>query len=262
MSSGGPGSVPEPLKDKYGDDRWMSMHLRFVSEAKEAEPDILWLGDDHIMNLSNSNIWEKSFCQMHSLNFGIAGDRTESLLWRLQEGELSEAMSPKVIVLQIGTNNEDHSPEETAEGIKAVVGFIRDKQPQAYLVVLTLLPRGHKPNPLRERNRKVNDLISSILKGNSRAQLINVDPGFVNSSEENEISHRDMTDYFQLSQRGYDRAFEPVQELLQQLLAETESEVVRTEAEGCSADWNGLNFPTQNYFSAKDTAPKTSSSKR
>ena len=62
----------------------------------------------------------------------------------------------------------------------------------------TLLPRGHKPNPLRERNRKVNDLISSILKGNSRAQLINVDPGFVNSSEENEISHRDMTDYFQV----------------------------------------------------------------
>ena len=50
------------------------------------------------------------------------------------------------------------------------------------------------------------------------------------------ISHHDLYDYLHLTQKGYDRAFEPVNELLSQLLSEFESDSVRTEAEG-SADW-------------------------
>ena len=52
-------------------------------------------------NLVNTNIWERSFCQMHSLNFGIGGDRTEHVLWRLQNGEL-EQVAPKVGQVQSG----------------------------------------------------------------------------------------------------------------------------------------------------------------
>lgn len=115
--------------------RLFLQHQRFVSEARESEPDILWVGDSIVQHLVSSNIWERSFCQMHSLNFGISGDRTETLLWRLENGEL-EGLAPKVIVLMIGTNNFDHSAADTAEGIKAITGLIRDKQPQAYLVVL------------------------------------------------------------------------------------------------------------------------------
>jgi platelet-activating factor acetylhydrolase IB subunit beta/gamma len=72
-------------------------HTRFVSEAGVCEPDVLWVGDSLIQNLVNSNIWARSFCQMHSLNFGIGGDRTEHVLWRLENGEL-EGLSPKVII--------------------------------------------------------------------------------------------------------------------------------------------------------------------
>lgn len=42
----------------------------------------------------------------------------------------------KAIVLLIGTNNHGDSAEEIAEGIKTICTLIRDKQPQAYLVVL------------------------------------------------------------------------------------------------------------------------------
>ena len=73
----------------------MLQHHRFVSEAHESEPDVLWVGDSLIQHLGNTDIWEKSFAPLHSLNFGIGGDRTEHLLWRLQNGELS-GLAPKV----------------------------------------------------------------------------------------------------------------------------------------------------------------------
>ena len=76
-----------------------------------------------------------SFCLMHSACFGISGDRTENVLWRLQNGEL-EDVSPKIIVLSVGQENYGDSPDNIAEGIKAICGFIRSKQPQAFLVLL------------------------------------------------------------------------------------------------------------------------------
>ena len=88
-------SKPKELPDNDGDNRWMDMHNRFVAEAREAEPDVLWVGDSLIQNLVNSHIWERQFCQMHSLNFGIGGNRTEHVLWRLLNGEI-DVLSPKV----------------------------------------------------------------------------------------------------------------------------------------------------------------------
>ena len=88
-------SKPKELPDNDGDNRWMDMHNRFVAEAREAEPEVLWVGDSLIQNLVNSHIWERQFCQMHSLNFGIGGNRTEHVLWRLLNGEI-DVLSPKV----------------------------------------------------------------------------------------------------------------------------------------------------------------------
>ena len=76
-----------------------------------------------------------SFCLMHSANFGISGDRTENVLWRLHNGEL-EDVSPKIIVLSVGQENYGDSPDNIAEGIRAICAFIRSKQPQAFLVLL------------------------------------------------------------------------------------------------------------------------------
>ena len=49
-----------------------------------------------------------------------------------------------MIVLGVGTNN-SNSPEEIAEGILEIVKTAREKQPQAYIVVLVsrLLSRYH-----------------------------------------------------------------------------------------------------------------------
>jgi hypothetical protein len=40
----------------------------------------------------------------------------------------------QVIVLLVGTNNHGDSADEIADGIRAIITLMRDKQPQAYLV--------------------------------------------------------------------------------------------------------------------------------
>ncbi len=68
----------------------------------------------------------------------------------------------------------------------------------------------------------MNRLLEVDLRGESRAQLLDLDPGFV--QPDGTIGHHDMYDYLHLTQRGYERAFEPVAELLQQVVAEAEEE--------------------------------------
>ena len=47
-------------------------------------------------------IWEKMFEPLHCQNFGIGGDQTQHVLWRLQNGEL-ENHAPKVSLRLVQT---------------------------------------------------------------------------------------------------------------------------------------------------------------
>ncbi|KAK7082528.1 Platelet-activating factor acetylhydrolase IB subunit beta [Halocaridina rubra] len=212
-------AVPTPIEDVQGDGRWLSMHNRFVSQAREMEPDVVFVGDSLVANLQSTDLWEKWFAPMHSLNFGIGGDQTQHVLWRLKNGEL-ECIKPKAVVVLVGTNNHGHSASEVAGGITEICLTIREKQPKAYITVLTLLPRGEKPNPLREKNSQVNALIKEAIKNIELCQVVNINRDLVLG--DGSIDHRDMYDYLHLTWQGYRRAFEPVYELLTQLLQENE----------------------------------------
>ncbi|XP_050695796.1 platelet-activating factor acetylhydrolase IB subunit alpha2-like [Eriocheir sinensis] len=212
-----PAAVPTPLEDVHGDGRWLSMHNRFVNQAHEMEPDVVFVGDSIVANLQCTDLWEKWFAPMHCLNFGIGGDQTQHVLWRLRNGEL-ESIKPKAVVVLVGTNNHEHTAAEVAGGITEICRTIREKQPQAYIVALTLLPRGEKPNRLREKNDEVNSLIKESLRAIDLCQVINVDQDLVLG--DGSIDHRDMYDYLHLTSQGYRRAFEPVYLFLTNLLHE------------------------------------------
>lgn len=81
-----------------------------------------------------------------------------------------------------------------------------------------LLPRGKMPNPLRERNAKVNTLVQEALSSLPRASFLSVDPGFVHSN--GTISHQDMYDYLHLTPRGYQAVCEPLHAQLKSMLDE------------------------------------------
>ena len=114
---------------------------RQIEESK-GEIDLVFCGD------SITHCWEsrcptilKEIKSKHSLLLaGFSGDRTEHLLWRLKYGEL-DGYRAKSVMLLIGTNNSADTPEKIAAGVKACLNVIREKQPQAKVVLMAIFPR-------------------------------------------------------------------------------------------------------------------------
>lgn len=209
--------VPTPGEAVDGDDRWLSLHKLFLAEGKEKEPDVVVLGDYTVAFLQQSEVWEKLFAPLHCLNFGIPEDRIENVLWRIENGEL-EDLKPKVVVLSVGCNDNSTTPEAVAEGIVTCATAITSCLPEAQVVVLKLLPCGQHPNSQRDRRRLINEVLSKALKGQARIQLVDLDPGLVRL--DGSISHHDMFDFLHLSRQGYLSTFEPLADLIAQLLSE------------------------------------------
>ena len=83
------------------------------------------------------------------LNAGVSGDRSENLLWRLQNGNLA-GKPPSLVVMLIGTNDlaydgKPRSPALAAEGIRANLLYLRQALPDTPILLLGLLPRGASP---------------------------------------------------------------------------------------------------------------------
>ncbi|XP_064425695.1 platelet-activating factor acetylhydrolase IB subunit alpha1 [Latimeria chalumnae] len=222
MSDGdkNPAATPTPVTDVQGDGRWLSLHNRFIAETKDKEPEVVFVGDSLVQLMHQFEIWRELFSPLHALNFGIGGDTTQNVLWRLQNGELAH-INPKILVLWVGTNNHEHTAEQVAGGIESIVHLINERQPQAKVVVLGLLPRGKNPNLLREKNARVNEILKCSISKLPNAVFLSVDPGFVHS--DGAISHNHMYDYLHLTRAGYARVCRPIHTLLLQLLEETAS---------------------------------------
>lgn len=212
-----PAAVPTAVEDAQGDGRWMSMHNRFINEAKEKEPEVLIVGDSIIQLLAQDQIWNKMFVPLHCLNFGIGGDQTQNVLWRLQNGEL-EDFSPKVIVIGVGTNNHGHSADQVAEGILAIFKTCQTKQPQAHVIVVGIPPRGQYENPLRKKLASINDTVCKQVCKWPNASFLDIEPNWFISPVDGSISHHDMYDYLHLTHQGYLKIVEPLLEEIQTIL--------------------------------------------
>jgi lysophospholipase L1-like esterase len=133
---------------------------------------------------------------------GIGGDQTQHVLWRLQNGEL-DGYKAKLFVVMIGTNNmwaKDADPAHAAAGVKAVLDLIKAKQPQAKILLMSILPTGEKPNPGREKRMAVNGLISKYAGGS--VEYIDISAKYL--QPDGTISKEVMHDFLHLAPAGYD----------------------------------------------------------
>lgn len=204
-----------PPEDIRGDDRWMSMHKHFLVSAVEQEPDVLFIGDYVVSMAAHTEMWEKLFAPLHCLNLGISEDETQNVLWRIENEEI-DSTDPKVIVLSVGANNISHSAEQIVAGIQSCARAIHSKKPSAVLIILKLLPCGQYPNSLRSKLQEVNRKLKGAFQGLSNAQVIDIDPGFIQT--DGTVSHHDLYDYLHLTKSAYSKSFEILYDLLQQIL--------------------------------------------
>ena len=129
---------------------WNAYHEALLKRAQEGGVDVLFLGDSLTQGWTSvgRGAWEANFAPLKAANFGIGGDMTGNVLWRLDHGEVS-GITPKIVVLLIGVNNlwsGKNTGEEIAAGTKAIVGKLREKLPQSKVLVLGVLPIGASEN--------------------------------------------------------------------------------------------------------------------
>jgi len=154
---------------------WVRRHEGFVAQAKQGGIDVLFMGDSitDFWRNRGSNVWNQYYAPMHAANFGISGDRTQHVLWRMDNGEL-DGIHPKVVVLMIGTNNTGNerdkktprnSVPEAIEGVQAVVADIRTRLPDSKILLLGIFPRGTLDDPQRAQVALINTVICKLDDG-------------------------------------------------------------------------------------------------
>jgi lysophospholipase L1-like esterase len=127
---------------------------RFAVGRAKTGFEVAFLGDSITQGWESVGpiFWERDFGGMRAANFGYSGDRTENVLWRLENGEMLPA-KPKVVVMMIGTNNVGHGVSnavQTSEGVRAIVAKIRKASPGTKILLLGIFPRESRPDaPLR-----------------------------------------------------------------------------------------------------------------
>ncbi|XP_065643567.1 platelet-activating factor acetylhydrolase IB subunit alpha1 isoform X2 [Hydra vulgaris] len=191
---------PSPIEDVVKDNRWMSLHSYHIKDCQVIKPDVLFIGDSIVHRFQDTQIWKEEINQYKIVNAGMPGDCTENVLWRLSNG-LLEACSPKIVLIWVGTNNHKNTSEEIVEALEAIVWKVTSHNCKS--VVLGILPRGEKPNCVRDKINEINSEIKKIVNSIPNAFFLSVDPGFVR--EDSTISHEDMMDFLHPSTRGYKR---------------------------------------------------------
>lgn len=158
-------TTPVPSTDEMHEAR----RVRLEREASTTSADIYIIGD------SIAEMWPGDAIRPFTVqNFGVGGENTANVLWRLDHYQFA-AHAPRFVILSIGTNNLWLDPPDSiAAGIKKVVSRIREIFPTTRIVILAILPRGVDFQDHAENRLKVNAEVArwAVAKG---VDVLNLD---------------------------------------------------------------------------------------
>ena len=188
---------------------WTSRHREASALMRSRRPEIVMLGDSITHFWGGEPIggrrtgaaeWDRFFAGRNVVNLGYGWDRTENLLWRLANGEF-DGVTPKVVVLMIGTNNVTRdTPDEIAAGVEAICASIHERSPATKILLLAIFPRGRKPDAIRAQVDEVNRRIARL---DERDEVTFLDIGAKFLEPDGTISQEVMYDYLHPSAKGY-----------------------------------------------------------
>ena len=182
---------------------WL-VHVQHILErTKQGNVDLIFDGDSITdgWQTDGKDVWAANYGKLNAVDYGIGGDRTEQLLWRLDHGQVA-GLRPKMVALMIGTNNSGSlGAAQIAEGVTAVVRKYQKLCPNAVILLQAVFPRSETPtDPVRVKLRNVNEIISKLGDGK---KVIYVDFGDKFLQPDGTLSRDIMPDLLHPNAKGY-----------------------------------------------------------
>lgn len=208
-----------PRTDQGWQDRQKQLNQRAAEAGEKAK--VIFIGDSITQGWEGAGkeVWARYYTGRNAVNLGIGGDRTQHVLWRLDNGNLT-GLKPKAAVVMIGTNNsngEDNTVEQIADGVSAIVRRLREKLPETKVVLVGIFPRGENPNPQRGKVLQVNQIIEKLADGQN---VYWVDFGHRYVTAEGLIPRDLMPDYLHLTPAAYTIWAEAIEDLLSRIIGD------------------------------------------
>ncbi|HEY2157103.1 MAG TPA: endo-1,4-beta-xylanase, partial [Isosphaeraceae bacterium] len=196
-------------------------HQQLIAKTKQGTIALYFEGDSITRRWGATDYpallahWQRHFRGWNAANFGWGGDTTHNILWRLRNGEL-DGVSPKVVVLQAGTNNlpwsgpaDDAAVADVVGGVKAIVATFQEKAPRATIVLTALFPRPQNKE-LAPAIGKINEQLAGLADG-KRILFVNINDQLKGAN--GDLLPGVSRDGLHLEEKGYDvwiTALEPI----------------------------------------------------
>ena len=202
--------LPSPLLVDYdwiSRKQWCEKVQAHIMDPTRSTAKLIFIGDSITQGWTDiaRDVWDQAFGAYHPLRLGIGGDKTQQVLWRIQEGELQD-LDPKALVLLIGTNNLGwgNSVSDTVAGVEAVVSSIQVRLPKTTILLLGVLPAGEKfDDPRRQPIQAVNAaLAEKFSHPEANVQFLNLDAAFL--QEDGSLSKAAFADFLHPTYHGYE----------------------------------------------------------
>lgn len=246
-------SAIEPVAkpDKWWQDRHASFNTNVAALGTQSQ--VIFIGDSITQGWEGEgkDVWARHYAHRNAINLGIGGDRTQHVLWRLENGNLT-GLKPKAAVVMIGTNNsngEDNTPEQIVDGVRAIVDKLRAKLPGTKVLLLAIFPRSENFSVQRGKLAQINQVLQRAADGQN---VIWVDFGHRFLNDDGTMPRELMPDYLHLSKRGYEIWAESIEAQLSAILGDAPVKGSGDSAGALSGDWvltipgpdgSPLNFP-------------------
>jgi len=162
-----PAAIP---KDRLKERAWKQRHALLAARGTRGGFDVVFIGDSITQGWESNGKtpWKKTFAPLKAGNFGIGGDQTGHVLWRLTKGDELSGTTPKVAVVMIGTNNiGSHTPKQIAEGAEAIVKELQKQKKGIKVLLLGIFPRktDKKGHSDWKKAQEVNTIIAKLGDG-------------------------------------------------------------------------------------------------
>lgn len=195
-------------RDSYG---WRERHEAVLKRNQTVKPDYVFFGDSIThwwggepvtkFQATGRDSWERLFRNHAVTNMGFGFDYIDNAYYRVENGAL-DGIAPRVILVNIGTNNIGHrgdSAKACGDNMKAFVALLRKKCPQAKILLIGIYPR--REAKFAETIAQTNKLYAKLA---DKRRVFFVNPGTLLLAPDSQLADPQfMRDTVHLKAAGY-----------------------------------------------------------